>query len=507
MSADSFNIVTRFHFTAAWNGWQQDLRIRVTIWIQAVLVFGLSASGVIWLLRQLDAWQADSAMTLHTNLWMTLVLLWAALGALALLGALQAGFGSDEARLLMTLPIAHAPHFRILFGMVLLEQTGVLLVLITLGAGVALILTLGTSGVGWLLLLLMGGAAAIWLVLMAVILILRYGLPHPRRLLWSLLLGLILVEGAGLLFDVEGRWARESEGMWSSPLPATLTILTLLGIGLGPLAGWCGRQYVTAFQILEGRGARALAFTLPGLRGLLSPLIRQRNLTASLLSRAILEQNRHPLALPRLAVLPVYLLLFGLLRPRLHALGFSESSAAAATGALMGGLILVEYGLAYALSGEGARLALYLTAPLRTGNLLRAKLLAVLPPVMIISWLAVFAMTAGTGTSTADLILAAGTTTLFLLGVTGFVVWAGVADVDLDALPSGTADLLLQEELPITPRRLQLLGIGFAVLAVAIGLLWWLPLGQVLAVAGILCGGLLWMGWRLGQSGMKSLVA
>jgi hypothetical protein len=174
---------------------------------------------------------------------------------------------------------------------------------------------------------------------------------------------------------------------------------------------------------------------------------------------------------------------------------------------MMGGLILVEYGLAYALSGEGARLALYLTAPLRTGKLLRAKLLAVLPPVMIISWLAVFAMTAGTGTSTADLILAAGTTTLFLIGVTGFVVWAGVADVDLNALPSGTADLLLQEELPITPRRLQLLGVSLVVLAVAIGLLWWLPLGQVLAVAGILCGGLLWIGWRLAQSGMKSLVA
>jgi hypothetical protein len=506
MSANSLHIVARVHLAAAWNGWQQDLRARVAIWIRLALIVGLSASGSIWLLRQLVAWQADSPATLYTNLWATLCLLWFALGALALLGALQAGFGSDETRLLMTLPIAHAAHFRILFGVVLLEQSGAPLALLTLGSGIALLLVLGISGLGWLLLLLIGGAAAIWLVLMGLILILRYGLPHPRRLVWTMLLGLILVEGLTLLFGSEGPWTMDI-GEWLSPLPVTLAIFALLAIGLGPLADWSGRQYVVAFQMAEGRGNRRIALILPGMRGLLLPLMRQRNLTAGLLSRAILEQNRHPLALPRLAVLPVYLLLFGMLRPRLHALGFSESSAAAATGAVMGGLILLEYGLAYALSGEGARLALYLTAPLRTGNLLRAKLLTVLPPVMIISWLAVIAMTAGTSASTADLILAAGTTTLFLIGVTGFVVWAGVADVDLNALPSGTADLLLQEELPVTPRRIQLLGISFLILAVAIGLLWWLPLGQVLALAGLLCGGLLWIGWRLAQSGMRSLVA
>jgi hypothetical protein len=314
------------------------------------------------------------------------------------------------------------------------------------------------------------------------------------------------VEGLPFLFGVEGFEGADHKG-WPSPLSVTLAMSALLGIALGPLAGWSGRQYMAAFQIMEGRGRSGNAFTLPGLNGLLSPLVRQRTLAASLLARAILEQNRHSLALPRLAILPVYLLLFGLLRPWLHALGFSEPSAAAATGAVMGGLILVEYGLAYAFSGEGARLALYLTAPLRTGNLLRAKLLAVLPPVMIISWLAVIAMAAGTSASTAELMLAAGTTTLFLTGITGFVVWAGVADVDLSALPSGSADMLLQEELPVTPRRLQLLGFSFVILALAIGLLWWLPPMQVLAAAVVICFALLWMGWRLAQSGMKSLVA
>lgn len=506
MNANSLRVVTWFHLIAGWNGWQQDLRTRVTVGIQLALVIGLSASGALWLLHQLTGWQLAGADILYANLWAMVLLLWGMLGVFALLGALQAGFGSDEAQLLMTLPVAPAAHFRILFGLVLIEQSGFLVILFTLGAGIPLFLTLGSAGLGWLLLIVLGGAVAIWLALMGLILLLRYGLPQPRRLLWPLLLGLILVEGLMLLVGADALWATD-DGGWPSPLPVTLTILALLGAVLGPLADWCGRQYVAAFQVLEGRGSGRPAFTLPGMRSLIAPLLRRRTLTASLLARAILEQNRHSLALPRLAVLPVYLLLFGLLRPRLHALGFSEASAAAAAGALMGGLILVEYGLAYALSGEGARLALYLTAPLRTGNLLRAKLLAVLPPVMLIGWLAVIAMAAGTTASTAELILAVGTTTFFLIGVTGFVVWAGAGDVDLSALPNGNAEALLQEELPVTPRRLQLLGLSFVILAAGIGLLWWLPPVQVLAVAGIVCGVLLWIGWRLAQSGMKALVA
>jgi hypothetical protein len=506
MSANTLRVVAWFHLLADWNGWQQDLRARLTIGIQLTLVFGLSASGALWLLRQMSDWQLAGAAVLHSNLWVTLLLLWSALGAFALLGAFQSGFGSAEAQLLMTLPIAPAAHFRILFGLVLLEQSGFFLALFTLGVGIPLFLVLGSAGLGWLLLLLLGGAAATWLGLMGLILILRYGIPHPRRLLVPLLLGLILVEGVTLMVGSQASWGANEDARLS-PLPATLTIFALLSAVLGPLADWCGRHYIAAFQVLEGKSSRGIAFTLPGMRSLVAPLMRRRTLAASLVARAILEQNRHPLALPRLAVLPVYLLLFGLLRPRLHELGFSEASAAAATGALMGGLILVEYGLAYALSGEGARLALYLTAPLRTANLLSAKLLAVLPPVMIIGWLAVIAMAAGTSASTSELILAVGTTTLFLIGVTGFVVWASAADVDLSALPGSSAEMLIQEELPVTPRRLQLLGISFVILGLAIGLLWWLPPVQVLAVAGIVCGVLLWIGWRLAQSGMKALVA
>lgn len=504
MSAQ-LSAIAQVHLRAARNGWRQDIRLRTTLWIQIVLLAGLSVAAALWLSQQLEGWQG-AGVDLHLRLWLLVLGTWAGVAVFSVLGVFKAGFGSDEARLLMTLPLSPAVHFRILYSLVFVEQAGVLLILWLLGCSLTLGAALGVAALPWLLLALVGSAAVALAGTAILLWLMHHGLLQPRRLLLSLFVFVVGIEVIVL-------WLLPEEGetllnlALPAPLPVTLILAVLLAVGLGPKAAAIGHLYAVTFEMVENRARARRAFTFPGVGALVRPLLRARTLTAGLLVRAILEQNRHPLALPRLAVLPVYVLLFGLLRPHLLAVGFPEASAAAATGAMMGGLLLVEYGFAYALSGEGARLALYLTAPLRMDNLLRAKLVAVLLPVMLIGWIALAAMAAGMSMSTAELLLALGTTTLFLIGVTGFVVWAGVADVDLNVLPHGTAEMIVQEELPITPRRLQLLGAGFAVLAVAIALLWWLPLGQVLALAGLVCGGLLWLGWRMAQSGMRSLVA
>jgi hypothetical protein len=506
MNATIEAAVGQAHLRSAWNGWRQEQRMRVTTWLSMTLVVGLATVICLWLLYEFEQRQIDkNALSLHNGLWLAILITWVGIGFFTVFGALRAGFGSAEAQFLFTLPIAPAVHFRILFGLVLVEQTGALLALLILGYGLAFFLALGTWGFVWLLILLLGTAVVVWFVLLATIAFVRYGLPRLRRLLWPLLLGGIGVEGITLLLSTERIWEEENQFLLS-PITILLVLSSFLGVGLGPLAGWAGRHYMVAFQMLEGYGQSRRAFTFPGLPHLLAVIGRRRSLTAGLIVRSVLEQNRHPLALPRLAVLPVYLLIFAVLRPRLLALGFSEPGAAAATGAVMGGLLLIEYGLAYALSGEGARLAIYLTAPLHSENLLRAKLVAVLPPVMLIGWATLAITGMGTGLSIAEWFLAISTTTLLLVGVTGFVVWAGAGDVDLDALPHGSTELLLQEELPVTPRRLQLLGIGFLVLVAAIYLLWRLPLLQVLALALLLCGFMLWMGWRLGVTGLRDLL-
>lgn len=504
MSAQ-LSTIAQFRLRAAVNGWRQDVRLRTAAWVQVVLLAGLAVAGALWISHQVNGWQANG-VDLHLRLWFMVLGTWGGVAVFTVLGVFKAGFGSDEARLLMTLPLSPALHFRILYSLVFVEQTGVLLALWLLGSGLSLMMALGMMALPWLLLALIGSAAVTLGGTAILLWLLHHGLAQPRRLLLSIVLAVVGIEVATFfILPFEGEAMLHLD--LPAPLPVTLLLTVLLGLGLGPKAAAIGHLYASAFELMENRNQGGRAFILPGIGVLVRPLRRVRTLTVGLLVRAILEQNRHPLALPRLAVLPVYVLLFGLLRPHLLAFGFSEASAAAATGAMMGGLLLVEYGFAYALSGEGARVALYLTAPLRMDNLLRAKLVSVLLPVMLIGWIALAVMAAGMSMSTVELLLALGITTLFLIGVTGFVVWAGVADVDLNALPHGTAEMLVQEELPITPRRLQLLGAGFAVLAVGIALLWWLPLGQVLALAGLLCGGLLWLGWRLAQSGMRSLVA
>ena len=504
MSAQ-LSAIAQFRLRAARNGWRQDVRLRITAWIQVVIIAGLALAGALWLSHQLAGWQAGG-VDLHPRLWLLVLGTWGGVAALSMLGVFNAGFGSDEARLLMTLPLAPANHFRILYSLVFVEQTGLLLMVWLLACGLTLGIALGTAALPWLLLVSIGSASVVLGGTTLLLWLLHNGMLQPRRLLLWFFLGVVAVEMGVLWLLPENGEAFLGLAL-PAPLPVAFILAALLVVGLGPKAAAIGDLYAVTFEMLENRGRARRAFTIPGMGALVRPLRQARTLTAGLLVRSILEQNRHPLALPRLALLPVYVLLFGLLRPHLLALGFSEASAAAATGAMMGGLLLVEYGFAYALSGEGARLAIYLTAPLRMGNLLRAKLVAVLLPVVLIGWIALAAMVAGMSVTTADLLLALGTTTLFLIGVTGFVVWAGVADVDLNALPHSAAEMLVQEELPVTPRRLQLLGAGFAILAVAIALLWWLPLGQVLALAGLFCGGLLWLGWRMAQSGVRSLVA
>ena len=97
-----------------------------------MLLAGLSVAAALWLSQQLEGWQA-AGVDLHLRLWLLVLGTWAGVAAFSVLGVFKAGFGSDEARLLMTLPLSPAVHFRILYSLVFVEQTGVLLILWLLG--------------------------------------------------------------------------------------------------------------------------------------------------------------------------------------------------------------------------------------------------------------------------------------------------------------------------------------------------------------------------------------
>jgi len=61
--------------------------------------------------------------------------------------------------------------------------------------------------------------------------------------------------------------------------------------------------------------------------------------------------------------------------------------------------------------------------------------------------------------------IAALLTVPLLVGYTACIVWGSVFDLDINQVAEGAMQSLMQEELPVTPRRLQLLGLSFLLLA------------------------------------------
>jgi len=66
--------------------------------------------------------------------------------------------------------------------------------------------------------------------------------------------------------------------------------------------------------------------------------------------------------------------------------------------------------------------------------------------------------------------------------------------------------MLLQEELPVTPRRLQLLGLGLLLLAIMLLLLWKLPLALALPALALLDGVVMMVLWRLSSARLYGLL-
>ncbi|MEZ4641007.1 MAG: hypothetical protein R2856_39630 [Caldilineaceae bacterium] len=149
------NAIAQCRLRAARNGWRQDVRARITAAIQIVLLAGLTIAGALWVSRLLHAWRA-SGVDLHLHLWLLVLGTWAGVAAFTVIGVVKAGFGSDEARLLMTLPLSPANHFRVLYSLVFRGADRRLLILWLAGSGLVLSTVLGATALPWLLLALVG---------------------------------------------------------------------------------------------------------------------------------------------------------------------------------------------------------------------------------------------------------------------------------------------------------------------------------------------------------------
>lgn len=146
-----------------------------------------------------------------------------------------------------------------------------------------------------------------------------------------------------------------------------------------------------------------------------------------------------------------------------------------------------------AFSGEGNRLTLYLTAPFSLSQLLRGRLTLFLLPTLLEGLLigCFLAWRLELPINQTGFVISA--IMLMITGILTFLVWGSTWDEDLNIAVEGIMETLMQEEAPVTPKRMWLLNMGVGLLAGMFLLVWKLPplwtiVSLVLLDAGIMLG-------------------
>ena len=470
---------------------RQDNRSRMTWAIGLVIdiVMGFWTFNV--LSSNLAKWQAAGQVTLASHLWLLCLYTWAGISFFAVIAVISQGFGNDSATLLMSMPLLPAARLRALYGLVLFTGIGNWIVLANIVTGLSLVARLGWQALPWLLMLDMGVAATVCISMIATLLAIRFVLPNLKRAFIIAALAILCIEAAILLLHASNYTLHVTLPAQFMPIPASAFCMLLLLIFMGPLASLTGILYQQAFYTIAGRSSGRAALMLPG-RAFSAWLSHYRNLTGALLYKGLLNQSRNVFTWGRAVILAVCVALFPLLQKLLLSYGFSPVAQVAVYSSIVAILAVVEYA-AYAISSEGARISYYLLAPFTLATYLRARLVVFLLPVLSIGLAVSMFLTWEMHLSFYEAGLAVVLLALLLTGYTACIVLGSASDLDINQVAEGAMQTLMLEELPVTPRRLQLLGLSILLLAGMILLVLKLPV--VLAIFALLSlNGLVYVG-------------
>jgi len=169
-------------------------------------------------------------------------------------------------------------------------------------------------------------------------------------------------------------------------------------------------------------------------------------------------------------------------------------------------LAIVDYA-PYAISSEGSRLIYYLVAQTGKTSYLRARLKVLLIAALLIGLILSLVLSWWIGLSIFELAQAVIMVSLILIAYTAFSVWGSAWDEDLNLVSEGMMPVLTQEELPFTPRRLQLLGLGFLLIGVMFLQIWKLPVYLSVPALTLLDGVVLTLGWLFGSAQIRGLIS
>ena len=493
------------HLKSAYSAFRQDTRTRIT-WFIALsvdLVVGL------WSIRQLldrvAQWQMAGSSVLEAHLWLLCLGAWAGIGFFTMLSTITLGFGNDQPLLLVTLPIPPAVRFRALYGLMLFAGIGNWLLLESIVIGVPLAITLGWQALTWLALLLIGVAVAAWMSMVVTLLVIRYILPHLQKALLIVLISGIGITIVYLMIGITGLTLHLPSLSTPAPGLVSLPFVILLVLVIGPFAGNAGKLYLGAFHSMEGRSSSHTVINLPGVRAISKLLKHYRNLTGALLLKGLLNQSRNVFTWARLVIVLACIALFPLVRTLLAPYRFSDMALVVIYSTGVAILAVIEYA-AYAISSEGTRLNLYLVVPLDIANYLRARLVVFLLPVLFVGLALSLVCAWWVRLPIIEIGLAVLMVALVLIGFTAFIVWNSAWDEDLDLASEGKMQVLIQEELPVTPRRLQLLGLSLLLIATMFLLVWKLPALLSMPALALLDAIVIAAGWRLSNAHLRRLV-
>jgi len=465
------------------NGLRRDSRGRGLLVLALAVALGLSASGAWRLAHLLLAWQTEGV--LGSRLWAVCLAAWVAAGGLGTLALREQAVG-DRARLLFTLPLSPAERARALYVSAI-AQLGNLWLLSLGSLGTALLVVLGARAWPWIAVALLGQGVALALT--------GIGLALAANRRWLAIAAFLF------LCAVAGILSRHAPALPGPVAAAVLCALTL-AITLGPLAGRFGRLYERAFQNLLGASPRPRRRRI--VRLFTRTLAALRTPTAALLTRGLLVRGRQWVDWARLGLVVALLAGFTRLQPALAARGLSVTLTLPAAVALLFLMILVD-GSSSPLGAEGNRLALLLTAPLSHAQLLRAKLAALLAPILAGGIGAALLLGIRIGLPAPELATVTFAAGLILTGLAAVFAWGSAWDADLGAEIEGGLRGLLQEQTPLTPVRALLVAGGGLLLALDLLALRALPMASGLAALAGLAVLVLMLAWRSGLAALRRL--
>jgi hypothetical protein len=498
--------IWKAHLKSAYSALRQDSRTKIAWFIALTFDLVVALWSIHQLLASVAQWKAGGPSVLETRLWLLCLGAWAGICLFTILSTMTLGFGSDQPRLLMTLPISPAARFRALYGLMFFEGIGNWLLLESVVIGIPLAIVLGWQALGWLTLLLLGVAVTLSISLVATLFVIRYVVPHFQKAILIVLAssaGLVIVYMAIHTFGLTLHMpALPTQAPWL----VSLLFVTLLVLVAGPFAGGIGKLYVKAFHEIEGRSREHAALSLPGVQALNKKLGRYRTHTGALLVKGLLNQSRNAFTWGRLLIVLICISLFPLARTLLVSYGLSNMLVVVVYPTGVAILTIVEYA-AYAVSSEGVRLNYYLVAPPGIATYLRARLTVFLIPALLIGLPLSLVFSWWIGLPVMALAQAILMVILILIGYTTFIVWGSAWDEDLNLASEGMMQVLTQEELPFTPRRLQLLGLGPLLMVMMFLLVWKLPVFLSMPVLVLLDGLVLVAGWRFSNTHLRGLLA